>query len=82
MLQNSRENNTCDRVSFKIKLQAQTWNMIKKETLAQVLFSEFCGIFKSTYFYRIPLVAASANTRKYLLIMVFYYTLPSQPQLI
>ena len=33
--QNSQEN-TCDRVSFLIKLQAQAWNLIKKETLEQV----------------------------------------------
>ena len=32
----------------------------KKETLAQVFSCEFCGIFKNTFFYRTPLVAASA----------------------
>ena len=32
-----------------------------KETLAQVFPSEFCEIFKNTYFYRIPLMAASEN---------------------
>ena len=31
----------------------------EKETLAQVFSSEFCEIFKNTYFYRTPLVAAS-----------------------
>ena len=34
---------------------------IKKETLAQVFSREFCEIFKNTYFYRTPPVAASAN---------------------
>ena len=34
-------------------------NFIKKETLAQVFSSEFCEISKSSFSYRIPLVAAS-----------------------
>ena len=33
--------------------------VIKKETLAQVFFCEFCKISKNTFFYRIPPVAAS-----------------------
>ena len=49
MLQGSQENN-CTRVSFSIKLQASTFNFIKKETLARVFSCEFCEIFKSTYF--------------------------------
>ena len=47
--QNPQEN-TCARVC----------NFIKKETLAQVLFCEFCEITKSTFIYRAPPVAASA----------------------
>ena len=46
--------------SFSIKLQA--WlpaTLLKKETLAQVFSCEFCEIFKNTFFYRIPPVAAS-----------------------
>ena len=31
-------------------LRSQTYNFIKKETLAQVLFCEFCEIFKNTFF--------------------------------
>ena len=34
-------------------------NFIKKETLAQVLSCEFCEIYKNTFYYRTPLVAAS-----------------------
>ena len=34
-------------------------NLIKKETLAQVLSCEFCAISKNTFFYKTPLVAAS-----------------------
>ena len=34
---------------------------IKKETLAQVFYCEVCKIFKNTYFYRTPLVAAFEN---------------------
>ena len=49
--------NTCARVSFLIK---EACNFIKKETLAQVFSCEFCEIFKKSYFYGTPLVAASA----------------------
>ena len=58
MSQNSQEN-TCVRVSSLIKLQPKTWNVTKKETLAQVFSFEFCEIFWNTYFYRTPLVTAS-----------------------
>ena len=34
-------------------------NYIKKETLAQVFFCEFCEIFKNTFFYRTPSVTTS-----------------------
>ena len=43
---------------FLIKLAC---SFIKKETLAQEFFCEFCEIFKKTFFYRTPLVAASGN---------------------
>ena len=56
--QNSQEN-TCVRVSFLIKLQAQVCKFIKKEALAQVFSSEFCKISKNTFSYTTPLVAAS-----------------------
>ena len=47
--QNSQEN-TCARVSFLIKFEAEACNFIKKETLAQVLSCEFCEISGNTYF--------------------------------
>ena len=53
------EENTCARVSFLIKLQAYTFNFIKKETLAQVLSCEICKISKNTFPYRTSPVAAS-----------------------
>ena len=59
--QNSREN-TCARVSFLLKLLA--CNFIKKETLAKVFSCEFYEIFKSSFFYRTPLVTAFANSKK------------------
>ena len=34
-------------------------NFIKKETLAQVFSCEFYEIYKNTFYYRTPLVAAS-----------------------
>ena len=49
ILQKSLEN-ACDTVSFLIMLQAKTCNFIKKETLSQVLFCEFCEIVKNTFF--------------------------------
>ena len=60
--QNSQEN-TCVKVSFLIKLQAETCNFSKKETLAQVFPCEFCEISKKTFSYRTPLVAASVETK-------------------
>ena len=41
-LQNSQEKN-CARVSFLIKLKAEAWNFIKKETLAQAFSRELSG---------------------------------------
>ena len=52
ILQNSQEN-TCDRVSFLIKLQAsgpQACIFIKIKTLAQLFSGEFCEIAKNTFF--------------------------------
>ena len=61
-LQNLQEI-TCARVSFLTKLQAEACNFIKKEALAQVLCRKFCEIFKKTFFYRTPLMAASGSTK-------------------
>ena len=44
---------------FLIKLQASSYNFIKKGTLAQVFSCEFCEVFKNTFIYRTPLVTAS-----------------------
>ena len=60
IVQNSHEN-TCVRVSFLIKLQGETCNFIKKETLEQVFSCEFCKISKNTFSNRTPPVAASVN---------------------
>ena len=56
--QNSQEN-ICARLSFLIKLQVSAFNFIRKETLAQVFFSEFCNISKNPFSYRTPPEAAS-----------------------
>ena len=37
---------------------------IKKETLVQAFFCEICEIFKNTFFYRTPPVAASGSSLK------------------
>ena len=46
--QNSQEN-TCARVSFLIKLQAEACNFIKKEALTQVFSCEFYENFRNTF---------------------------------
>ena len=46
----SLQENTCDRISFSIKLQASIYGFIKKELLLQVFFCKFCEIFKNTFF--------------------------------
>ena len=38
------------RFSFLIKLQAETCNFIKKQALTQVFSSEFCEMFRNTFF--------------------------------
>ena len=63
ILHNSQEN-TCAKISFLIKLQEKACNFIIKETLAQVFSCKFCEISKNTFFYRIPLVAASSFLKK------------------
>ena len=57
ILQNSLES-TFARVSSLIK----ACNFIEKETLAQVLFCEFCKISKNIFFHRTSLVAASKES--------------------
>ena len=71
ILQNSQEN-TCVRVSFLIKLQASVCNFIKKETLAQVFFCEFCEISKNTFFHGTPLVNTSGIMARKDLFMLHY----------
>ena len=60
-LENSQKSqeNTCARVSFLIKLQAEACNFVKKETLVRVFSSEFCEISMNTFSYRALPVAAS-----------------------
>ena len=43
------QENTCVRISFLIKLQAETCIFIKKETVTQVFSCEFCEIFKNIF---------------------------------
>ena len=58
--QNLQEN-TCARISFLIKLQAQACKFIKKETLIQVLSCEFCKISINTFFTEYLRTTASGN---------------------
>ena len=54
--QNSQENSRLYQSLFFNKVAG---NLIKKETLAQVLSCEFCNISKNTFLNRTALVAAS-----------------------
>ena len=49
VLQNLQQN-TCARVSFQIKLQAEVCNFIEKESHAQVFSCAFCESFKKCFF--------------------------------
>ena len=51
----------CQSLFFDKVYRPETYNVIKKETLAQVFSFEFCEIFKNTFFYRTALVAASVE---------------------
>ena len=63
-MQNSQEH-TCARVPFLIKLQAESCNIIKKQTMVLVFSFDFCEIFKNTFFYRTtPMVASEQNWKK------------------
>ena len=46
-------------------------NFIKKETLAQVFCCEFCEIYKNTFYYRKPLVAASGVVLNFAILELF-----------
>ena len=69
ILQNSQENN-CARVFFLVRLQAQTCNFIKKETLAQVFSYEVCKISKNTFFTEHIWATASAHVMNLLLFLI------------
>ena len=66
--QKSTENTNVG-VSSLIKLQDDAWNFIKKATLVKVLSSQFCEIFKNTFFCRIPSLAASGSSCCYLVLL-------------
>ena len=60
--QNSQKN-TCARTSFNKVAGFRPATLLKKETLAQMFFCEFCEISKNTFLYRTRLVAASERER-------------------
>ena len=39
------------------------WSLFLKETPTQVFSCEYCEFFKNNFFYRTPMVAASASAR-------------------
>ena len=69
--QNS-QGNTCARVPFLIKLQAEVCNFIKKETLAQMFSCEICEISKNTLFIEhLRVTASDFKNRFYTLFWCF-----------
>ena len=71
--------NTCAEVSVLKKLQASPgWNYIEKEILAQIFSSEFCKIFKNTYFVEhlraMLLRFEEVLIRIYIYIYIYIYT--------
>ena len=56
--QNSQKKNLRQNLFFN-KVAGATCNFIKKEALSQVFSCEFCEIFKNSFFYRTPPLAAS-----------------------
>ena len=60
---------------FLIKLQAEPYNFIKKETLLQVFSFEFCKTFKSTFFYITPSVVTSVSLNICLFFCIVFYRL-------
>ena len=56
-----------------MKLEAEAWNFIKKETLAQVFFCEFCKSSKNTFSYRTPPMAASYLTKEQIIELTLDY---------
>ena len=61
ILQNSQEN-TSVKSLFLLELPALACNFIQKMALAHVFSCEFCEIFKNTFPYRTPPMAASYFT--------------------
>ena len=61
--QNSQEN-TCARDSFNNVADLRPATLLKKESVAQVFYCEFCEIFRNTFFYRTPPVAAPTEPLK------------------
>ena len=51
--------------SCSVKKNVEACNFIKKQTLVQVFFCEFCENFKNTFFYRTPPVVASGRKEQY-----------------
>ena len=57
--QNLQEN-TCAKVSFLTRLQAEAFNFIKKKK-SGLFFCEFCEIFRNTFFFSEHLWVTASN---------------------
>ena len=53
--------NTCAGVLFNTVAALRPANLLKKETLAQAFSCEYCEVYKSIFFHRTPLAAASVK---------------------
>ena len=73
------QENTCARVSFLIKLQTSSLQLIKKETPAQVFSHEFSEVSKNTFFTENLWRTAVKNTRLHLFSKLLYTEADQQP---
>ena len=51
------------------------WNNFMKKTPIQVFFFEYCKIFKTSFFYRAPLVAASGHLHYFLILLFLTFSI-------
>ena len=58
----SSQGNTCTVVSFLIKLRPEGLQLYYEKIPTQAFACEYCEIFKNSFFYRTPSVAAAVET--------------------
>ena len=65
-------------ISFSIKLQTLACNFIKKETLAQVRFCDFCDIFKNIFLKKPPVADSDVTSNIFMFSGLVEYHLTAE----